>query len=96
MFVGYVGTTAAGGKYCFNLTRLRLETLEITRHEGGRLGCLEVMLLFRLCIHVGALYFKMACSRGCKPGGHVARDTPKPSELQQSFTSEPVASRMVG
>lgn len=24
-----------GGKYCFNLTRLQLDTLEITRHEEG-------------------------------------------------------------
>lgn len=38
LFIGYIGTTAAGGKYCFNLTRLQLDTLEITRHEGGSLG----------------------------------------------------------
>lgn len=37
-FTGYIGTTAAGSNYCFNLTRLQLNTHEITRHEGGRLG----------------------------------------------------------
>lgn len=50
------GTTAAGVKYRFNLTRPQLKTLEITRREGRRAkltwGHADIL---PLCVHV--LYF---------------------------------------
>lgn len=72
---GYIGTTAAGGNNCFNLTRLQLNTHEITRHEGGHLGWLEVMLIFHLWTPVHKLlrskFAHMVCVMTYKNGTSV-------------------------